>query len=220
MDEYDEIVPCSDELPPVAMDRVRDQHVERLRPRYWLGAARSLRYSADIIFEHERPYAQILDAVALGSLDRSHLKQWPNHAGAHLLYAFAFENLLKGIIIAKTPGVLDSAIWGITEDEDRPLRKLRVERGYESWITHDVKKLLELAGIEIPEPYRRLLWLFEGKAVWSGRYPTASSAPKGVRLYDDQIPDFVQHPDPSNQVLVGELFRMLESELARLIPTE
>src|SRR5437660_11917750 len=113
MDEYDEIAPRSDELPPVAMDLVRDQHVERLRPKYWLAAARSLRYSADIIFDHERPYAEILHAVAVGVLDRSHLKQWPNHASAHLLYAFAFENLLKGVIIAKTPGILDPAMWGV-----------------------------------------------------------------------------------------------------------
>lgn len=57
MNEYDEIVPCSAQLPPIPLDLIRDQHVERLRPKDWLGAARSLRYSADIIFEHERSYA-------------------------------------------------------------------------------------------------------------------------------------------------------------------
>jgi hypothetical protein len=47
-------------LPPVAMDMVKDQHIARLHPKAWLGAARSLRYSADIIFEHERPFAEVL----------------------------------------------------------------------------------------------------------------------------------------------------------------
>jgi hypothetical protein len=88
-------------------------------------------------------------------------------------------------------------------------------------VTHDVKKLLQLADISIREPYPRLLWLFEGKAVWSGRYPTALSALLSVRLDDEGLPDSIQWPDSSDHEMVSELFRMLESELViRLIPTE
>jgi hypothetical protein len=194
-DEEDDLIEF---VAPVAMDLVKDQHVERLHPKYWLGAARSLQYSADVIFEHERPFAETLHAVAISELDKSHLTRWPNLAGARLLYAFAFENLLKGIIIARNPDIRDSAIWGTTAEEERPLRKARDERGLNEWMSHDVKKLLQLADINIPEPYLRLLWIFEGIAVWRGRYPAASSAPRSVRLDDEGLPDSIHYPDPSD----------------------
>jgi hypothetical protein len=73
-DEEDDEEDDSIEHAPVAMDWVKDQHVERLHPKHWLGAARSLRYSADIIFEHERPFAETLHAVAI----KSHHTRWPN----------------------------------------------------------------------------------------------------------------------------------------------
>lgn len=205
-------------LPPVAMDRVKDKHIERLHPKAWLGAARSLRYSADIIFEHERPFAETLHAVAIGELPRSHLTQWPNLAGAQLLYAFAFENLLKGIIHAKHPELRDPAMWGVTEEEDRPLRKKRKE-GLQ-WMTHDMKELVRLAEIKIPERYFRLLWLFETKATWSGRYPVSTSVPQSVRFDNEGLPDSIQWPDPSDHTMVAELFGMIEAELAHLIPSE
>ena len=174
-------------LPPVAMDMVKDQHIARLHPKARLGAARSLRYSADIIFENERPFAEVLHAVAIGELDRSHLTQWPNHAGAQLLYVFAFENLLKGIVHAKHPELRDPAMWGVTKEEDKPLKKKRRE-GLQ-WLTHDIKELVRLAEIEIPEPYFRLLWLFETKATWRGRYPVSTSVPRTVRLDSEGLPD-------------------------------
>jgi hypothetical protein len=202
------------------MDWVKDQHVERLDQKYWLGAARSLQYSADIIFEHERQFVETLHAVAIGELDKSHLTRWPNLAGACLLYAFAFENLLKGIIIAKNPEIKDSAMWGTTTEEEKSLKKTREDRELNQWMNHDVKKLLQLADINIPEPYLRLLWIFEGIGVWRCRYPTAMSAPRSVRLDDEGLPDSIQYPDPRDHEKVRELFRMLEVELVRLDPTE
>jgi hypothetical protein len=196
--------------PGVAIDK--DQYVERLHPNYWLRAARSLQYSADIIFEHERPFAETLHAVAISKLDKSQ----PNLAGARLLYAFAFENLLKGIIIARNPDIRDPAIWGTTAEDEKLLRKARGDE----WMSHDVKKLLQLANISIPAPYLRLLWIFEGIAVWRGRYPAARSAPRSVRLDDEGLPDSIQWPDHSDHKMVSELFRILESELVRLIPPE
>jgi hypothetical protein len=156
-EEFDEEDDLIEFVAPVAMDWVKDQHVERLHPKFWLGAARSLQYSADIIFEHERPFAETLHAVAISELDKSHLTRWPKLAGAHLLCAFAFENLLKGIIIAKNPAIRDPNIWGTTAEEERPLKKTRDEKGLNEWMSHDVKKLLQLADISIPEPYLRLL---------------------------------------------------------------
>jgi hypothetical protein len=111
-------------------------------------------------------------------------------------------------------------MWGTTEEEEKPLKKTRDKRGLSKWMSHDVKELIQLADISIPELYLRLLWIFEGKAVWSGRYPTALSAPRRVRLDDEGLPDSIQYPDPSDHKMVSDLFRMLESELVRLIPTE
>lgn len=185
---YDPIVPRFEERPaPVAWDWVKNQHIKQLHPKYWLELARSLRDSADIIFEHERPFAEILHDVLTSQLDRSHLKRLPNLAGAHLLYAFAFENLLKGIIIAKNSDIRDPTLWGTTPEEEKSLKELRIKKGLHEWMSHDTKKLYQLARISIPEPYLRLLWLFEGKAVWSCRYPTALSAPQRVRRDSDGL---------------------------------
>jgi hypothetical protein len=131
-----------------------------------------------------------------------------------LLYAFAFENLLKGIIIARNPDIRDSAIWGKTAEEDKPLRKTRDERGLNEWMSHDVKKLLQLANISIPEPYLRLLWIFEGIAVWRGRYPAALSAPRSVRLDDEGLPDSIQWPDPSNHEMSASYSGCLKTNLS------
>jgi hypothetical protein len=50
--------PLPDLVAVVAMDLVKNQHVERLHPKYWLRAARSLRYLADVLFELESPFAE------------------------------------------------------------------------------------------------------------------------------------------------------------------
>ena len=47
-DEDDEEDDLIEQVAPVAMDLVKDQHVERLHPKYWLGAARSLRRASNI----------------------------------------------------------------------------------------------------------------------------------------------------------------------------
>jgi hypothetical protein len=177
-----------EQLPPVAMDLIKDQHVERLRPKYWLNAARNLKSSADVIF---------------------------GKVGAHLLYGFAFENLLKGIIIAKYPAIGDPCKWGITEDEDKALVKLR--GGDPKWATHDMRRLVELADISIRESDLRLLWMFEGLVTWSGRYPTALSAPRSVRIDEGGVPDFITYPDPNDREVVSMLFAQLEGELVKLI---
>ena len=109
-------------------------------------------------------------------------------------------------------------MWGVTEEEDKPLQKKRRE-GLQ-WLTHDIKELVRLAEIEIPEPYFRLLWLFETKATWRGRYPVSTSVPRTVRLDSEGLPDSIQWPDPGDHAKVAELFRMIEVELVQLIPPE
>jgi hypothetical protein len=195
---------------------VKNQHVERLHPKYWLGAARSLRYSADVLFEHERPLAETLHAVAIGDRDRSQLTRWPNLAGARILYAFAFENLLKGIVIGRKPEIRDPAMWGATDEEDKVLRAQREKRGLAAWMTHDMRNLVALSGISLPDSYVRLLWLFERQAVWRGRYPTALSSPNTVRRDEQGVPDSILHPDLNDPQLVHEVFDFLAGELERL----
>lgn len=80
-------------------------------PAAWLHVGRRLRSSADAIFERENPVAtrfwselHRMTAAAGNSpsedLDESKFP-WPNFEGAYMLIAFAIENLLKGLAIAK-----------------------------------------------------------------------------------------------------------------------
>src|SRR5260370_28315593 len=93
------LIPDVFDPPPVAMDLEKSRFIERLHPKHWLNAAREHRYAAEVIFEHELPF-------------RGDPTRRPKHAGALLLYGFAFECLLKGIIIAKHPDIRSPAKWG------------------------------------------------------------------------------------------------------------
>jgi hypothetical protein len=128
--EYDveddsEIIPIPEFVAPIAMDLIKDQHVRLLHPKHWLAAARNLRGSAEVIIAHERPFEEVARGISTGEFDGSHFTRHPNFVGAQLLYAFAFENLLKGIIIAKNPEIRNPDMWGVTEEEEEILKERR-----------------------------------------------------------------------------------------------
>ena len=76
------------------------------QPLAWLVVSRRLRHSANAIFEPENPVAQRFWAelhrinVSGGTLDETKFP-WPNFDAAYMLIAFAIENLLKGLMLAK-----------------------------------------------------------------------------------------------------------------------
>ena len=75
------------------------------RPLAWLIVSRRLRHSANAIFERENPVAQRFWAElhrinAPGTFDETKFPR-PNFDAAYMLTAFAIENLLKGLMLAK-----------------------------------------------------------------------------------------------------------------------
>jgi hypothetical protein len=75
------LIPDIFDPPPVAMDLEKNRFIERLHPKAWLNAAREHRYAAEIIFKHEQPFW-------------GHHTRQPKHAGALLLYGFAFVRIM------------------------------------------------------------------------------------------------------------------------------
>jgi hypothetical protein len=187
------------------MDLEKIKFIERLHPKQWLNAAREHQCAAEIIFEHELPF-------------RGHPTIAPKHAGALLLYGFAFECLLKGIIIAKNPGIRNPAKWGCTLEEDKSLQELR--KNDPKWMTHDMIKLIELAGVQISTRDRRFLWQLEALTIWSARYPVSRSEPKSIRYDEDKIPDLIRDPNPNDPELIREVFSIFEDELVPLVASD
>jgi hypothetical protein len=201
-DDEVRLIPDVFDLPPVAMDLEKIRFIERLHPKHWLSAAREHRYAAEIIFTHELPF-------------RGHPTRAPKHASALLLYGFAFECLLKGIIIAKNPDIRNSDKWGCTAEEDVPLQKLRDKDV--KWMTHDMLRLIELAEVQVSNRDRRFLWQLEAITTWGARYPVSRSVPKGIRYDEDKVPDFIRDPNPNDPELIRSVFSYLESQLISLL---
>ena len=83
-----------------------------------------------------------------------------------MLYAFAIENVLKGLIIAKNPG-------------------LTGERQISGEIkSHELVKLAARACVEVYPKEDAVLAALSEIATWGGRYPVAT----GVGQYRDTVP--------------------------------
>ena len=138
------------------------------QPASWLRSAGHLRDAAEVILKHELPaeikYSQareIADEEAtavsvrdgVGHADIKAIA--PNYPPAQLLYAYAIENVLKGLIVFKRPGL-------IQEHELHGELK-----------THDLNKLAEKAKVTVEEDERLVLEALSQLSIWAGRYPIA-----------------------------------------------
>jgi hypothetical protein len=130
-------------------------------PPDWLRVARKLRSSADVIFEREKPIAanalnELLRLIAEGKPEELEIKGYaaPNLDAGYMLMAFAIENLLKGLIVAK--GRVDAS---------------NPNRLFDELFTHDLGDLHNLA-----EPKATIaphfLDALNYMAEWRARYPT------------------------------------------------
>lgn len=77
------------------------------KPFAWLYVGRRLRWSADALFERELPIAtkywaelQRINRLGLDRIDVTNFPP-PNIDAAEMLVAFAIENFLKGLMVAK-----------------------------------------------------------------------------------------------------------------------
>jgi hypothetical protein len=140
------------------------------RPVAWLFSAERLRDAAEAILKHELaaeiPYFRahaaaeqeaIADAYTEGN--EAGVAQIaampPNYPPAQLLYAFAIENVLKGLVVAKRPALIQE-------------QELSGELA-----THDLVKLANKASFTVHVQERPVLEALSRLSVWAGRYPVA-----------------------------------------------
>lgn len=106
-----------------------------LTPHTWLGKATELLHCANLVLEKS----------AAGPLKGT----YENIGVFMMLSAFAFENMLKALILAKKPATSQSWLFS----------------------THRLSKLAQEAGLKCNEQAENLLLRLENFAVQSGRYP-------------------------------------------------
>jgi hypothetical protein len=141
------------------------------QPASWLRSAGHLRYAAEAIINHElhagRAYFDALkiadkeaDAESVrnesgvGSADIKSTA--PNYPPAQLLYAYAIENVLKGLILLKRPDLIQE-------------HKLHGEL-----FSHDLSYPAERAKVTVDQQHERpVLKTLSHLLIWAGRYPIA-----------------------------------------------
>jgi hypothetical protein len=139
------------------------------QPAAWLRSAGRLRDAAEAILKHELPaeraYSQaheiadkeasaesVRNDTGVGSADIKAIA--PNYPPAQLLYAYAIENALKGLIVLKWPGLIQ---------EHELHRELK---------THDLNKLAKKAKVTVDQQHERpVLEALTRLSIWAGRYP-------------------------------------------------
>jgi hypothetical protein len=141
----------------------------------WLYCAERLRGAAETILadqlKQEVPYFQAVDAAHTeaivkaqdapdGSASAEIHCQPPNYLPAQLLYAFALENALKGLILARNPGLISP----------QNLSK-RIK-------SHDLIELAKDAGFAVFVQEVLVLTALSQIAEWMGRYPVATALDK------------------------------------------
>jgi hypothetical protein len=127
------------------------------RPAAWLGVACRLRAAADVLLERETPIA---DASATGvPVENIPDSQFPRFEATDLLLAYAIENLLKALLIAR---------GRVTFQNQQLPKELKI---------HNLYKLHTLAGPKTQIPRHVLDWLTY-MSEWRSRYPIPTSIEK------------------------------------------
>ena len=120
----------------------------------------------------------------------------PNYPPAQVLYAYAIENALKGLIVAKNPHLIDG---------DRLNKTLH---------SHDLRSLADTATFQVhvqEEPVLKALSLL---SVWAGRYPVALHQREYVGVSNsDELLDY-----GSRNSIVRMFFERARKELESNLP--
>lgn len=136
------------------------------QPSSWLLSAESLRDAAEIILQGEAKnalsYSQAVENAneelaadpAVGASAEIRCEP-PNYLPGQLLYGFALENVLKGLIIANDPSVANE-----TKLDDEIAK-------------HELVDLAATAKFEVCPQEVDILKALTQLSVWAGRYPVA-----------------------------------------------
>jgi hypothetical protein len=194
------------------------------RPVAWLLSAERLRDAAEAILKHELPneipyfkahadaeQEALAEAYSEGKdAGIAEIKAVPpNYPPAQLLYAYAIENVLKGLVIAKTPRLV----------EERELNG--------ALKSHNLTKLAEMAGFTVHAQERPILKALSQLSVWAGRYPVARSRREHVGTPNaDELLDYGSaHPvmrgffERARKELESRLPQPIGSRLGSLVVT-
>ena len=140
------------------------------QPFSWLRSAGHLRDAAEMILRHElqaeisyslahkiadeeATAASVRDDADFGVADIKATA--PNYPPAQLLYAYAIENVLKGLIVFKRPELIQE------HKLDDELKN------------HDLNELAENAEVTVEHEERPILEALSQLSIWAGRYPVA-----------------------------------------------
>jgi hypothetical protein len=140
-------------------------------PTSWLLSAERLRDAAEVIINaevvREIPYFLAYDkatqdalSIACTGANKSGQAEIrsdpPNYPPAQLLYAYAMENVLKGLIVANDPSVVD---------ENKISKSLK---------SHALVELSASAGITVHIEEAPVLAALSDLSIWTARYPVAT----------------------------------------------
>lgn len=195
-------------------------------PFAWLLSAERLRDAAEVILLQEQakevPYFQayadaqqeaLVDALSPGnSSGIAEIKAVPpNYPPAQLFYAYAIENVLKGLIIANTPTLAG---------------EVRLDGQLKS---HDLIELSRIANFTVHVHEELILKRLSQVSVWAGRYPVAlskhqyanadSKNPDELLDYGSAHPHMSRFFERAREQLESRLPHPIESRFCRLVVT-
>lgn len=140
------------------------------KPANWLRSAERLRDAAETILSaevvkeipyfraHQEATQEALSIACTATNKAGHAEipcDPPNYPPAQLLYAYAMENVLKGLIVVDDASVVD---------ENKLNRKLK---------SHDLLELSAAAGVTVHVEEQPILAALSDLSEWAGRYPVA-----------------------------------------------
>lgn len=202
----------------------KDMFKAAQRPVAWLLSAERLRDAAETILRHEAekdiPYFRAhADAVQQATAEAYSEGQnagvaeiramAPNYPPAQLLYAYAIENVLKGLIVANRPRLIEE-------------RELNGELK-----SHDLLKLADKASFAVHVQEKPVLQALSKLSVWAGRYPVARSRKEyvGTPNADEMLDYGSAHPvmksffERARKELENHLQQPLESRFGSVVVT-
>jgi hypothetical protein len=192
------------------------------RPAAWLRSAERLRDAAEVVLEHEVlaeiPFfkavadaEQRATAEAYSDGNESGVAEIeaiaPNYPPAQLLYAYAIENLLKGLIIANQPSLIE---------EQELNNRLK---------SHNLIRLAGMANFSIHVQERPVLEALSHLSLWAGRYPVSLTRREYAgKANSDELLDFGSaHPymrgffERAQQELKDRLVQPIESKFGAVV---
>jgi hypothetical protein len=191
-------------------------------PAIWLLRAESLRDSAEIIIRHEDgyliPYLRAYDGAMKAAMGRAYAEgekaghaeiraRTPNYPPAQLLYAYAIENALKGLMVANDPNLING------NKLDVALRD------------HNLLALAQRANFTVHVQENPVLAALSKLSVWAGRYPVALHVGDFVGTPNrDELMDYGSHHsimraffDRAIETLEGKLSEPLGSRFGSVV---